>query len=230
MIMPDGPEDAYNHVKADPQYAVEHSIPIETLQVATFNPVRDLEAAYKLDKPWPLNFFVWLFDPSDTSTQGYNDQNQPVVIAKGINVNIFGWHVQGSGILTGDFGLSVNYLDNVPVSVALSSRWLSTVLLLGTAVIVALVVGIFIGVISATRQGSQMDHAFTVLSLVGLWVPPYVLGLLFILFLGIVPKALHDQNGLSGCPGCRWGISGRKASGIESPTWCSRLPPWLSPR
>jgi peptide/nickel transport system permease protein len=66
--------------------------------------------------------------------------------------------------------------------------------------VLALLVGILIGVVSATRQGSQLDHALTVLSLAGLSVPPYVLGVLFILFLGIVPEALHVQNGFSWMP------------------------------
>jgi peptide/nickel transport system permease protein len=200
MLMPDGPLDAYNKVKVDPSYAFTHSIPIETLQVANVDPIKDLESTYKLDKPWPINFFVWLFDPSDTTVIGYNAQNTVVTSAKGIDFNIFGWHLRGSGILTGDFGVSVRYLDNVPVSEVLGSRWVNTVLLLVCALVLALIVGILIGVVSATRQGSQLDHTLTVLSLAGLSVPPYVLGVLLILFLGIVPEAIHVQNGFSWLP------------------------------
>ncbi len=199
MMMPDGPRDTYDKIKQDPSYAFGHFLPIET-QVATFNPIQDLEHVYKLDKPWPLNFFVWLFDPSDTTTNTYNAQNTAVTLTKGIDLNIFGWHMRGSGILTGDFGISVGYIDNTPVSDVLGARWLNTFLLMGCALVLALIVGVLIGVVSATRQGSQLDHALTVFSLAGLSLPPYVLGLMFILFLGIVPKSLRDQGGFDWLP------------------------------
>ena len=33
-----------------------------------------LEHAYKLDKPWPLDYAAWLFDPSDTTSVTYTSQ------------------------------------------------------------------------------------------------------------------------------------------------------------
>ena len=135
----------YNQLTGKVQTGDAINFPIETQQngnTQSFNPVKDLERVYKLDKPWPLNFFVWLFDPSDTTKSVYNDQNVLETRVKGIDLTIFGLRLRGSGILTGDFGVSVGYLDNVPISDVIAQRWLNTLLLILCSVVVAIVLGI----------------------------------------------------------------------------------------
>src|SRR5262245_48432521 len=51
---------------------------------------------YKLDRPWPLSFLAWLYDPNDTTTLDDNQQPRP----KGIDLAIGDLHIRGSGILT----------------------------------------------------------------------------------------------------------------------------------
>jgi len=238
MLMPGGPETAYNQLKGNLEISGPINLPVETLQNGngqSFDPIKDLERVYKLDKPWPLNFFVWLFDPSDTTKSVSNNQNVLETRVKGIDLTIFGLRLRGSGILTGDFGVSVGYLDNVPISDVIAQRWLNTLLLILCSVVVAIVFGIFIGVISAARPGSQLDHTLTILSLGGLSVPPYVLGVLFILFLGIVPKILHDQNGMTWLPWLPVGDIGDtgfwdRVSHLILPVACLALPQiaWVS--
>ena len=66
---------------------------------------------YGLDKPYPLNYLLWLFDPAKTSETSYDIKGNPTV--KSIGVDIFG--IKGSGILTGDLGKSVKIDLNKPV-------------------------------------------------------------------------------------------------------------------
>lgn len=69
------------------------------------------EGAYHLYKPWPYNYMTWLLDPLDT--RQVNDRNE--VEAKGVDVDLAGLQIRGSGILTGDFGYSVLLARGTPV-------------------------------------------------------------------------------------------------------------------
>src|SRR6266487_5911684 len=51
---------------------------------------------YKVDRPWPISYLAWLFDPEDTTQLNANFEEVP----KGIDVSIGDWRIQGSGILT----------------------------------------------------------------------------------------------------------------------------------
>ena len=56
------------------------------------------------------------------------------------------------------------------------------------------------GMIGAMRQRSSLDNVFTFLSLGGLSTPPFMLGLLLIIFMAVLPKALRDQVGWTWLP------------------------------
>ncbi len=77
--------------------------------------------------------------------------------------------------LTGNFGYSFN--TNEPVSVILARRFPATLELFGTALFVALILAILIGVISAVRQGTVTDYSLTILAYVGISMPAFLLGL-----------------------------------------------------
>jgi peptide/nickel transport system permease protein len=199
MWMPSGPQSQYNYDKAildrDAQ-STDHSSDLAFIR-ADF---ADLEQRYKLNNPWPLNYFVWLFDPNDTSAKGYNSQNKPIVIQKGIDIGIGSFRLRGSGMLTGDFGTSTAYASGTAITTILASRWGGTFVLLAASFLIALLFGIPLGVIGAVKQRSPLDHTITFFSLAGLSIPSYVIGLLFIMFLAILPKSLHDQNGWDWLP------------------------------
>ena len=199
MWMPSGPLSQYNYNKSildrDAQ-STDHSSDLAFVR-ADF---ADLEQRYKLNNPWPLNFFVWLFDPNDKSAKGYNSQNKPIVIQKGIDIGIGSFRLRGSGMLTGDFGTSTAYASGTAITTILASRWGGTFVLLAASFLIALLFGIPLGVIGAVKQRSPLDHTITFFSLAGLSVPSYVIGLLFIMFLAILPKSLHDQNGWAWLP------------------------------
>ena len=89
----------------------------------------------------------------------------------------------------GDLGRSVMTTHSVLEDIA--RFFPATLELATTAIIVAVIIGIPLGVFSAAYQGSRFDHAVRVIALTGQSVPIFVLGLLSLLVfyvkLGIVP-------------------------------------------
>jgi peptide/nickel transport system permease protein len=83
----------------------------------------------------------------------------------------------------GDFGISI-YAGR-PVFAVIMERFPATVLLTGTAMVVASILGISIGVASAARAGSRMDALIGALSLVGYSVPGFWVGQLLILLFAV---------------------------------------------
>jgi peptide/nickel transport system permease protein len=199
MLMPDGPADRYNRLKAGLPDRFTGAVPLNTTPERG-DPAYNLQVRYKLDKPWPLNFAVWLFDPNDTEINTYDLAGNPIVVQKGINLQLFGLTLRGSGILTGDFGKSEGFAPNVTISQIFADRWMNTIILLGTSLLLALLVGIPLGIMGALRHRSPLDHSITFFSLGGLSLPPFVLGLLLIIFFAVLPKALRDENGWDWLP------------------------------
>jgi len=99
--------------------------------------------------------------------------NEPVY------VQYFKWI---SGFLRGDFGYSFEWKR--PVSELIAGRLALTVILSGISLIIMWVVAVPIGIYSATKQGSAGDHTLTFLGFLGLSVPDFLLGLIYI-FVGI---------------------------------------------
>ncbi|WP_226582140.1 ABC transporter permease [Acuticoccus sediminis] len=82
-------------------------------------------------------------------------------------------------ILHGDFGRS--YSLNRPVIDEVLERLSATMLLAGTALVVATIAGLLAGVVSAVRQYGIADKVLTLLVLIGISMPAFFLGLLLIL-------------------------------------------------
>jgi peptide/nickel transport system permease protein len=161
-----------------------------------------LDRSYGLGRPWPVSFLAWLYDPTDTIE--YDENNNP--IPKGLDFNLGGWHIAGSGILTGDFGYthvtnrsSFGQGHTERVTSVLASKWSNTLLLVGLSFFLALLVAVPTGIIAATRKHSFLDHALTFTSFAGFSMPPFMLGTLFVVLLGVLPYQLH-QRGLTWLP------------------------------
>src|SRR5947209_20403265 len=93
MITPGGPQDQINSIRSgSPNRIVSQSY------------IDAITKAYKLDRPYPLNYLSWLFDPTDTTTINSDNQEVP----KGLDISILGWRIKGSGVLTLDFGNSIS--------------------------------------------------------------------------------------------------------------------------
>lgn len=99
--------------------------------------------------------------------------------AYGILDKISGFHGTGHGVLRWDFGLS--WRSNQPVSDLLMSRLPNTLWLTLGATLLSIVIGIPIGMISATRQYSRMDYTVTTFAFFGSAMPIFWFGLMMIL-------------------------------------------------
>lgn len=104
-----------------------------------------------------------------------------------------------SSALTGNFGYSFN--TNEPVSTILARRFPATLELFGVAFVLALILAILIGVISAVRQGTITDYGLTILAYVGISMPAFLLGLflqdIFGVWLQWLPPSGTGSYGLS---------------------------------
>tara|TARA_B100000315_G_scaffold253177_1_gene291440 strand:- start:214 stop:1134 length:921 start_codon:yes stop_codon:yes gene_type:complete len=94
-------------------------------------------------------------------------------------------------VLRGDFGESIKLQE--PVMTAIAGRIWPTVQLGGGAFLLALLVGIPLGVLSAVKRGSAVDQLGRVIAMVGQAAPSFWLGIMFMFFfavkLGWVPPS-----------------------------------------
>ena len=94
-------------------------------------------------------------------------------------------------VLRGDFGESIKLQE--PVMTVIAGRIWPTVQLGGGAFLLALVVGIPLGVLSAVMRGTALDQLGRVIAMVGQAAPSFWLGIMFMFFfavkLGWVPPS-----------------------------------------
>ena len=107
-----------------------------------------LQAYFGLDKPAPVQYFIWL-----------------------------------GGLLHGDLGLSMRY--GSPVLDLILSRFPTTVELAIMALMIALLVGIPLGIISAIRRDTFIDLFARLFALLGLAIPNFLFGTLLIYVLSV---------------------------------------------
>jgi ABC-type dipeptide/oligopeptide/nickel transport system permease component len=88
-----------------------------------------------------------------------------------------------SGALRGDFGNSI--AQKVPASELILERLPKTLLLTSLAWLLAILLGIPIGVVSAFRQYTVVDHFFMLFSLFWFSMPAFWLGLMLMLIFGL---------------------------------------------
>jgi peptide/nickel transport system permease protein len=103
-----------------------------------------------------------------------------------------------SAIVQGDLGYSL--VTHQQVSSMISDRLPNTLYLMTTAFVVTLLIALPIGIISAIRQYSLMDHAATLFSFFGYAVPPFWSGLMAIILFSVQFRA--------------WGLPALPATGM----------------
>ncbi len=84
----------------------------------------------------------------------------------------------------GEFGLSLR--QGAKVSRLIAERFPATLELAMVAAILALVIGVPMGVYAALRRGSFMSQVFMTLSLLGVSLPPFLVGILLILVFAVL--------------------------------------------
>jgi dipeptide transport system permease protein len=121
------------------------------------------------------------------------------------------------GVIHGNWGYSK--VDGVPVTTAIEIHFPATFELTLVSMVIAVVIGIALGTISAVRRDTAVDHATRIVALSGVSLPIFVLGLIlqyiFAFQLGWLPIN-YDRNiqalYLSDTP------SWVQSSGVTSPT------------
>lgn len=103
-------------------------------------------------------------------------------------------------LLHGDFGIS--YRTSQEVSLKISQRIMPSLMLTGTGILAAMLVGVPLGIISAYKPNSVWDHISTFISFIGASVPNFFLSLLLIYVLAVklkwFPTSGMQSSGMSG--------------------------------
>jgi peptide/nickel transport system permease protein len=87
------------------------------------------------------------------------------------------------GLVRGDFGLSFRHQQ--PALALVLERMPATIQLTLAAMLIAVCVAIPVGILSAVRRHSPLDHAGMVMALLGQSMPVYWLGIMFILLFAV---------------------------------------------
>jgi peptide/nickel transport system permease protein len=83
----------------------------------------------------------------------------------------------------GDLGES--YRLNRPVAGEVLARFKNSAILASVAFVVAVALGILVGVLSAVRRGGVIDNALMAITLTGISMPPFYLGMLLIILFSV---------------------------------------------
>jgi peptide/nickel transport system permease protein len=86
--------------------------------------------------------------------------------------------------LVGDLGVS--FRSGQPVTTILLGRLPATLTLGFAALVVALLIAVPLGIVSAVRQGTRTDYAATAFSQLGISIPDFWMGIMFILLFSLV--------------------------------------------
>ena len=125
-----------------------------------------MKRQFGLDKPLPTQYLIWLVG---------NDWMQVDKDGDGV-LDSYGTR---QGILRGDFGFS--FRTRQPVLTEIGDRLPNTIYLTVITMLVAVLIAIPIGIISAIKQYSKFDITVTTLSFAGQAIPEFWLGLILIL-------------------------------------------------
>ncbi len=114
----------------------------------------------------------------------------------------------------GDFGRSYKY--QVPVSDLIFARMPATLELALVSAILALVIGIPLGVYTALKRNGIISKFIMTLSLVGVSLPPFLIGILLILVFGVMFRWLPTFGRGDVIEFTSWSTGFLTASGLQS--------------
>ena len=129
---------------------------------------------------------------------------------------IYMWHM-----IHGNLGYSYN--SQLPVAQSILERFPATIMIAVWGIFFELVIGIPIGMISALRQYSVQDRAFTLFSLVGVAAPSFWLGMLFIYAFCYQIHIFPNLGQYQGWSQPWYGILPGLVLGIGGAAWYSRM-------
>ncbi|WP_416799262.1 ABC transporter permease [Ciceribacter azotifigens] len=88
------------------------------------------------------------------------------------------------GLLQGDFGRS--YLQKTEVAELIAARLPASLLLMASAIVCELVIGIGLGLIAALKRGSAFDNALMLFSFVGVSAPQFVVAIMMLYLFSVL--------------------------------------------
>lgn len=147
------------------------------------------------------SFFLMRLAPGDPVTMFLSSEQQsapPETIARireqlGLNDSISVQYVRWlSRVLQGDLGFS--YQNRLPVLDRILQTLPASISLMGASLLLSMLLGLGIGVISALKQHSLIDHTVTVLAFVGYAIPSFFLALLLLYFFSFELKLLPSTG------------------------------------
>lgn len=148
-----------------------------------------------------VTFFVLRLVPGGPAVAVLGDMATPEAIAAfnsrwGLDRPLWSQYLSFMfNLFRGDLGVS--YTSEVPVSELMADALPHSLLLMASATLVSLVIGLPLGIYSALRAGSARDGISRIFSLIGLSIPDFYLGilliLLFSLHLGWLPMSGAGQ-------------------------------------
>ena len=86
-------------------------------------------------------------------------------------------------VLHGDFGDSFYF--NMPALEMIKTRLPNTLLLSVTALVIAIIVGVGFGILSAQHQGTLLDHSLTLITLFGVSAPVFWVAIMMVLLFSV---------------------------------------------
>jgi peptide/nickel transport system permease protein len=140
---------------------------------------------------------------ADMTTEDLDALRRSYGLDQPLPVQYFSWL---GHILSGDFGRS--FLYRRPVLQMIGSTLPNTLQLSVSALVVALAVGIPLGVVAARFRGSVVDQVIRVVGVAGHAVPTFWLGLLFILTLSVQIR-LFPVGGMLTIGASEWDMGDR---------------------
>ena len=163
-------------------FLIISAAPGDPIQLMTFGPNYTAEDRERLAEKFCLDrgpveqYFVWMIGD----------------VRKGV--------CEGKGILRGDFGVSL--YSRQPVSEIIAAGVRPTLELTTGAMVFGVIIGVFIGVLSALRHGTWFDNLSRFFSVIFDAVPQFWMGLILIMVLsvqfGVLPVGgrvpLNDDN------------------------------------
>lgn len=169
-----------------------------------------------------LNFFLFRVLPGDPAKAGIRDPRLTVAAQEALRVR-FGLDkpllINTTGnpfdsqffrylgnLAQGDLGISYNF--NRPVTDLLAERLRNTVLLVGVGQVLAIVLGIALGLIAAWRRGTSLDVNILLAGLFTWALPTFFLGIILLIigstYLGLPVSGISTPGGNFATPVEAW--------------------------
>lgn len=102
----------------------------------------------------------------------------------GLNDPLWSQFIQYIGnLLRGDLGVSLTY--NEPIVQLIMGRFPNTLILAFTALVIAVLVGVPAGIIAAAKKNSLLDYGVMLVSLIGVSMPVFWLGVMLVLYFSV---------------------------------------------